>query len=78
MIPLHFRLKESRKSRGLTQVEVCKILFVDQNSLSLFENGHRLPRVDMIEKLANLYDVNPAWLVGWSDNSERESIRKQD
>lgn len=67
MIPLHVRLKESRKSRGLTQVEVCKVLFVDQNTLSLFENGHRLPRVDMIEKLANLYGVNPAWLVGWSD-----------
>lgn len=78
MIPLHFKLKESRKSRGLTQVEVCKILFVDQNTLSLFENGHRLPRIDMIEKLANLYDVNPAWLVGWSEHSERESIRKQD
>ena len=74
MIPLHVRLKESRKSRGLTQAEVCKVLFVDQNSLSLFENGHRLPRVDMIEKLANLYDVNPAWLVGWSENSERKSI----
>lgn len=78
MIPLHVRLKETRKSRGLTQVEVCKILFVDQNTLSLFENGHRLPRVDMIERLAKIYDVNPAWLVGWSEDRERKSIRKQD
>ena len=61
------RLKEIRKTRGLTQKEVCKLVFIDQNSLSLFENNHRLPRLDMIEKLAKLYDVNPAWLVGWSD-----------
>lgn len=67
MIPLHVRLKETRKSRGLTQVKVCKALFIDQNSLSLFENGHRLPRVDMIEKFAEFYQVNPAWLCGWSD-----------
>lgn len=61
------RLKEARKTRGLTQNEVCKLLFIDQNSLSLFENNHRLPKLDMVEKLAKLYDVNPAWLVGWSD-----------
>ena len=61
------RLKEARKARGLTQVEVCKLVFIVQNSLSLFENNHRLPRLDMVEKLAKLYEVNPAWLVGWSD-----------
>ena len=42
-------------------------MFIDQNSLSLFENNHRLPKLDMVEKLAKLYEVNPAWLVGWSD-----------
>jgi len=61
------RLKEARKARGLTQVEVCKLVFIDQNSLSLFENNHRLPKLDMVEKLTKLYEVNPAWLVGWSD-----------
>lgn len=61
------RLKEARKARGLTQNKVCKLVFIDQNSLSLFENSHRLPRLDMVEKLAKLYEVNPAWLVGWSD-----------
>ena len=67
MIPFHVRLKEARKLRGLTQVEVCKMIFIDQNSLSLFENGHRLPRLEMIERLAKIYRVNPAWLCGWSD-----------
>lgn len=61
------RLKEARKTRGLTQTQVCKLVFIDQNSLSLFENNHRLPKLDMVEKLAKLYNVNPAWLVGWSD-----------
>lgn len=61
------RLKKARKARGLTQVEVCKLVYIDQNSLSLFENNHRLPKLDMVEKLAKLYNVNPAWLVGWSD-----------
>jgi len=38
-----------------------------RKALSLFENNHRLPKLDMVEKLAKLYEVNPAWLVGWSD-----------
>jgi len=45
-----------------------------RKALSLFENNHRLPKLDMVEKLAKLYEVNPAWLVGWSD--EKWWVRK--
>lgn len=72
------RLRQARKKKGLTQVKVGELIFMDRRTVYLYETNRRTPRVDMIEKLAKIYDVNPAWLVGWSDNSERESIRKQD
>lgn len=68
------RLRQARKKKGLTQVKVGELIFMDRRTVYLYETNRRTPRVDMIEKLAKIYDVNPAWLVGWSDNSERKSV----
>lgn len=67
MILLTERLKEARKRKGLTQTEVAKMIFSDRQAVYLYESNRRIPRLDMIEKLAKIYEVNPAWLVGWSD-----------
>lgn len=67
MILLTERLKEARKRKGLTQTEVAKMIFSDRQAVYLYESNRRIPRLDVIEKLAKIYGVNPAWLVGWSD-----------
>lgn len=72
------RLRQARKKKGLTQIKVAELIFMDRRTLHLFETNRRVPRVEMIERLAKIYDVNPAWLVGWSEDRERKSIRKQD
>ena len=64
---LNRRLRQARKEKGLTQIQVAALIFMDRRTVYLYETNRRLPRLDMIEKLAKLYDVNPAWLVGWSD-----------
>lgn len=67
MILLTERLKQARKRKGLTQTEVAKMIFSDRQAVYLYESNRRIPRLDVIEKLAKIYEVNPAWLVGWSD-----------
>ncbi len=68
------RLRQARKKKGLTQIKVAELIFMERRTLYLYENNRRVPRVEMIEKLAKIYDVNPAWLVGWSEDRERKSV----
>ena len=65
---LNRRLRQARKDKGLTQIQVAALIFMDRRTVYLYETNRRVPRIDMIEKLAKIYDVNPAWLVGWSDD----------
>lgn len=55
-------LQELRKDRGLTQRDVAKALNVVTSTISNYENGVSQPESDMIEKLADFYDVNIDYL----------------
>lgn len=51
------RIKEFRKSSGLSQANIAGFLGVDQSLVSKVENGERGLSVEMLEKLAVLYGV---------------------
>ncbi len=46
------RLKEIRKSSGLTQSDLAIAVGMAQNTISQWENGERLVRSDKLPKLA--------------------------
>lgn len=71
---LNRRLRQARKDKKLTQTQVATLIFMDRRTVYLYETNRRIPRLEMVEKLAKIYDVNPAWLVGWSEERERKSI----
>lgn len=48
------RLKEIRKSSGLTQSDLAVAVGVQQNTISQWENGERLVRSDKLPKLAQI------------------------
>jgi transcriptional regulator with XRE-family HTH domain len=58
------RLKEARKLAGLSQGQVAKILGLHRPSISEMESGNRRVSADEIARLAEIYDVNVAWLLG--------------
>jgi transcriptional regulator with XRE-family HTH domain len=58
------RLKEARKLAGLSQGQVAKILGLHRPSISEMEAGNRRVSADEIARLAEIYDVNVAWLLG--------------
>lgn len=50
--------KQCRKEAGYTQKELGKILNVSQNAIHQWESGKREAPMEIIIKLANLYDIS--------------------
>ena len=58
------RLYELRTQKELTQKELGKLLGVSNKAVSKWETGEAKPRVDTINKLAQILDVNIGELLG--------------
>jgi transcriptional regulator with XRE-family HTH domain len=58
------RLREARKLAGLSQGHVAQMLGLHRPSVTEIESGNRRVSTDEVAKLAELYDVSVAWLVG--------------
>ena len=63
-------IKNLRTERNLTQEEVGKIIGASKQTLHKYENGiiTNIPQ-DKIEALANLFDVSPAYIMGWEEGN---------
>lgn len=57
------RFSEIRKDLGLSQKDFGKALDISQNYVSSIENGSRNISSKLLEKLENVYDINPTWLM---------------
>lgn len=62
------RLKELREKHGFLQKFVADKLGIKSNTLSGYENGTRSPDPDMLNSLANLYNVTTDYLLGRTDD----------
>lgn len=62
------RIKECRKSEGLSQAELGKLIGLTDKAIGHYEKGIREPKLATLEKLADALSVNPAYLVGWIDH----------
>ena len=58
------RLKEARRLAGLSQGQVAKMLGLHRPSVSEMEAGNRRVSADELARLAEIYDVSAAWLLG--------------
>lgn len=52
------RLKELRMSRGLTQDDLARELKLVKSSISMYENGKRKPSFEVLEAIADYFNVN--------------------
>ncbi len=58
------RIREARKSAGLSQAQVAKLLDLHRPAVSEIEAGNRRVSAEELTALANMFDVTVAWLVG--------------
>ena len=65
------RISELRKETNTSQTELAKLLGVTRQAISLYEKwpdkGGREPKLETWELLAKYFDVDPEYLVCWSD-----------
>lgn len=62
------RLKELRKSRGISQLKLAIDLNMNQNSISRYENGDREADYATLVRFADYFDVSVDYLLGRTDN----------
>lgn len=67
-------LAKLRKKMGMTQKEVAERLDCSQVSIGKYERGEREPSIDMLKKMAKLFDVNVDYLIGNVEEIERTEL----
>ena len=63
------RLREARKLAGLSQGHVAKILGLHRPSVSEMEAANRRVSADEVARLADIYDVSVAWILGGASDT---------
>ncbi len=62
------RLKEIRKSKGISQLKMAMDLNMSQNTISRYETGEREPGINELIKIANYFNVSIDYLLDRTDN----------
>lgn len=52
------RIRELRKSNGLTQERLAHMVNIERSYLSRLEAGERNPSLDLMEKFADSFDIS--------------------
>lgn len=65
------RLKELRKSKGISQLKLSFDLNMNQNTISRYETGEREPGIMELIKIADYFNVSIDYLLEQTDNPKR-------
>lgn len=63
------RLKEMRQKLHLTQRDLGVALGISTSTVSMYEQGARTPDMDMLEHMADFFNVDVDYLIGRSERS---------
>ena len=64
------RLKAARQACKLTQSQVAEILGIDRSAYTYYETGKTSPSLSNLLRLASVFKVEVAWLLGESRSEE--------
>ncbi|MCT4544536.1 MAG: helix-turn-helix transcriptional regulator [Vallitalea sp.] len=64
------RLKSIRKDKSLTLDELSKIVNLPAQTLNRYELGQRIPKIDVVKKIASNLDIDPLWLIGYGNSTQ--------
>ncbi len=76
------KLQELRKSKGLTQEELAKKLYVSRTAISKWESGRGFPSIDSLKEISRFFSVTidelicPQEIIAAAENDKRETVGK--
>ena len=62
------RLKEIRRSKGISQLKLAMDLNTSQNTISRYETGEREPGIMELIKIADYFNISIDYLLERTDN----------
>ena len=65
-----FRLKELRKSRGISQLKLANDMNMNQNTISRYENMEREADYETLIRFADYFNVSLDYMLGRTDEIE--------
>ena len=71
------RIKEIRKSRGLTQEQLSEMIDIETSSLSGIESGRFYPSLHVLEKIAQVFEVEVIEFFKFSTVNLPENLDKE-
>ncbi|KLE14786.1 cobalamin-dependent protein [Clostridium sp. C8] len=67
------RMKELRKNKGYTQKKLASLLNIGQTTVANYEQGTRVPDMEKLNKMADLFEVTLDYLLGRSEEIARST-----
>ena len=71
------RIRELRRQHRMPQTELAQILHVSQGSISGYENGNNEPDIELLGRMADLFNVSIDYLLGKSDENQPPSKKPE-
>lgn len=59
------RLKQTRSEKGMTLEEFSKLIDIPAQTINRYELEQRVPKIDVVEKIAEKLALNPLWIQGY-------------
>ena len=72
------RIRDARKKIGLRQEELGARVGLSRATVSEWESGRRTPDISVMEKLAAALEIDPWYLMGFSDDPSLNDIDVSD
>lgn len=63
------RLKQLRKEKGMTQIDLAKAIGVSSGTVAMWETGKRKPSFEMFDRLTEVFDRRIDYILGASDDA---------
>jgi transcriptional regulator with XRE-family HTH domain len=57
------RIRLARKKQKFTQANLAQLIEISEQTLNKYEKGHRIPKAEILNRMANILNCNPGWLL---------------
>lgn len=58
----YHKIRDLREDNDISQVRCAELLYVSKNTYIRYETGERIPPIDFMERVADLYNVTLDYL----------------
>lgn len=72
------RLKELRKEKNMTQVQLAEALGVSKGTIAMWEIGKREPNFETLDRLSDIFDKRIDYILGYSNDASSPQLTEED